>query len=104
MELSYMPGKIGVPKESAPGEGRVALVPAHVPALLQAGFAVSIEAGPGSASGYPDDEYLAKAANIVAKRSELLKSSDILLTVRSAAADPASGLDDAKALREGQIL
>ena len=99
-----MPGKIGVPKESAPGERRVALVPAHVPALLQAGFTVQIETGAGVLSGYPDAEYLAKGAAITAKRAELLKDSDVLLTVRSAAADPASGQSDAKALHEGQIL
>jgi len=99
-----MPGKIGVPKESAPGERRVALVPAHVPSLVQAGFEVFIEEGAGASSGYPDEEYREKGAVIVPKRAAVLSSSDVLLTVRSAAADPTSGVSDAKALHEGQIL
>ena len=40
--------KIGVPRESYPGERRVALVPAVIPSLLKAGFEVVVEAGAGT--------------------------------------------------------
>ena len=53
---------IGVPRETFPGERRVALVPAVIPSLTKAGFQVSIEAGAGSAAGYLDSDYTAKGA------------------------------------------
>ena len=52
---------VGVPRESFPGERRVALVPAVVPNLLKAGLEVVVEAGAGAAAGYPDPEYTARA-------------------------------------------
>src|SRR5690606_18397328 len=55
---------IGVPRETLPGEHRVALVPASVPALVKAGAEVLIEAGAGAAAGFPDAEYAAKGATI----------------------------------------
>ena len=86
--------KIGVPAERFPGERRVALVPAHVQSLTRAGFDVTVERGAGIASGYPDSEYEAKGAAIA---DDVRSESDILLTVRSAAAggdaDPVPGRD-----------
>jgi NAD(P) transhydrogenase subunit alpha len=54
---------VGVPRESYPGERRVALVPAVLANLAKAGMQVVIEAGAGAAAGYPDAEYLEKGAN-----------------------------------------
>ncbi len=48
---------IGVPRETFPGERRVALVPAVIPTLKKAGFEVVVEAGAGVSAGYPDAEY-----------------------------------------------
>ena len=47
---------IGVPKESYPGERRVALVPLVVPTLAKAGFQVVVETGAGAQAGYPDSQ------------------------------------------------
>src|SRR5260370_27471775 len=44
---------VGVPRESFPGERRVALVPAVIPNLSQAGLDVVVEAGAAAAAGYP---------------------------------------------------
>ena len=49
--------RVAVPKETAPGERRVALVPETVSKLREAGFEVRIERGAGDAAGFPDDEY-----------------------------------------------
>ena len=49
--------RIGVPKETAPGERRVALVPESCKKLKQAGYEIAVEAGAGVAAGYPDDGY-----------------------------------------------
>ncbi len=57
---------IGVPKESYPGERRVALVPMVIPNLVKAGFQVMVEAGAGEQAGYPDALYVEKGAKIAA--------------------------------------
>ncbi len=74
---------LGVPKETFPGERRVALVPAHVPIVTKLGFDVHVEAGAGVGSGHLDEEYVEKGASIVA---DARAEADVLLTVRSAAA------------------
>ena len=45
---------IGIPKETFPNERRVALVPAAVPSLTEAGLDVVVEAGAGQSAGFPD--------------------------------------------------
>ena len=47
---------VGVPRESFPGERRVAMVPAVVPSLTKAGLEVVVEAGAGRDAGYLDTE------------------------------------------------
>ena len=56
---------VGVPRESFPGERRVALVPGVIPNLVKAGLEVVVEAGAGAEAGYPDAEYTAKGAKIL---------------------------------------
>ena len=58
--------RIGVPRETAPGERRVALVPESAKKLIQAGYEVAIEAGAGDAAGYPDAGYREAGATIAA--------------------------------------
>ncbi len=58
---------VGVPRESFPGERRVALVPAVIPMLAKAGLEVVVETGAGVEAGYPDAEYVNKGAKIVAQ-------------------------------------
>ena len=53
---------VGVPRESFPGERRVALVPAVLPNLAKAGLEGVIETGAGVEAGYPDADYAAKGA------------------------------------------
>ncbi len=65
---------VGVPRESFPGERRVALVPAAVPNLTKAGLQVVVEAGAGAAAGYPDADYAAKGAKIAADRAEVFRA------------------------------
>ena len=60
---------IGVPKESYPGERRVALVPVVIPNLVKAGFEVAIEKGAGVEAGYPDALYVEKGAKILPDRA-----------------------------------
>src|SRR4051812_33045665 len=80
---------VGVPKETWPGETRVAIVPAAVPPLLKSGIStVIVEQGAGVAAGYPDELYRAQGATI-APRADVFRDSDIVLQVRSTPVDPA---------------
>jgi len=95
---------IGVLKESFPGERRVALVPAVIPALAKSGFRVLIEAGSGEAAGFPDETYQEKGAQITAARSDVFRSADILLQVLGPGANPEAGQADLDHVRPDQIL
>ena len=56
---------IGVPKETAAGEKRVATVPEVVEKLIKLGFKVAVESGAGDAANFSDDAYRAAGAEIV---------------------------------------
>ena len=95
---------IGVPAETCPGEHRVALIPSSVPALTKAGFTVLVEAGAGSAAGYPDAEYEAQGARIAASRAEVFSSADVVAQVRTYGANPDAGRADLDLFKAGQIV
>ncbi len=95
---------VGVPRESYPGERRVALVPAVVPALLKAGLQVIVEAGAGVGAGYPDAEYNARGAQIVAGRDAVFDTANIIIQVLCPGSNDRTGDDDLPRLRQGQVL
>ena len=73
--------RIGVPKETALGERRVALVPESARKLIQAGYDVAIETGAGEAAGYPDAGYREAGAATENDPATLLGSTDMVLKV-----------------------
>ena len=95
---------VGVPRESFPGERRVALVPVVVPNLTKAGFEVLVEAGAGVGAGYPDAEYVSKGAKIVASRAEVFRSADIVAQVLCYGSNDKTGKADVPLYRTGQVL
>src|SRR5579864_2920294 len=95
---------IGVPKETFPGERRVALVPAVLPNLGKAGFQVVVETHAGLSAGYPDREYTAKGAKIVSERSEIFRQSDVVVQVLCYGSNDQTGAADLPLLRAGQVL
>jgi NAD(P) transhydrogenase subunit alpha len=95
---------VGVPRETFPGERRVALVPAAIPNLKKAGLEVVIEAGAGVEAGYPDADYAAKGAQIVAERAEVFRTADIILQVLCHGSNDRTGHADLALLRRGQVL
>jgi len=95
---------IGVPKETYPGERRVALVPMVIPALTKAGFEVIVETDAGIQAGYPDSQYSEKGAQIVATRSALFEKADIILQVLAYGSNDITGKNDLPLLRRNQIL
>jgi NAD(P) transhydrogenase subunit alpha len=72
---------VGVLKETFPSERRVAVVPRVIDLLKKSQIEVWIEAGAGTESGFPDEEYAARGAN-VASAEEVRKHARILLHVR----------------------
>ena len=95
---------IGVPRESYPGERRVALVPMVIPNLVKAGFEVVIEAGAGAQAGYPDAQYSEKGARVVDDRAEVFGAADIVLQVLCYGSNDITGSADLPLLRRGQVL
>lgn len=95
---------VGVPRESFPGERRVALVPVVVPNLTKAGFEVLVEAGAGVGAGYPDAEYVSKGAKVVASRAEVFRSADIVVQVLCYGSNDKTGKADVPLYRTGQVL
>jgi len=74
--------QISVPKENWPGELRVAIVPQNAKKLIQKGFEISVESGAGTNAGFTDADYEAAGAKVVADRSALLSTADVILGVR----------------------
>jgi H+-translocating NAD(P) transhydrogenase subunit alpha len=95
---------IGVPKESYPGERRVALVPMVVPNLVKAGFEVAVEAGAGVEAGYPDALFLEKGAKILPGRADIFANSDVVVQVLCYGSNDITGKADLPLLRRGQVL
>lgn len=95
---------VGVPKESYPGERRVALVPSSVPELAKKGIEVLIEAGAGDQAGYPDAGFLEKGATVAKNRAQVFDSAQILLQVRTLGANPEAGQSDLPLLKQGTVV
>ena len=92
------PQRIGVPRETFPGEKRVATVPDAVEKLIKLGFTVAVESGAGDAANFSDDAYRAAGAQIVGDAAALWAASDIVFKVRP----PSS--DEVALMREGTTL
>lgn len=90
--------RIGVPRETAVGEKRVATVPDVVAKLIKLGFTVGVETGAGDAAHFDDESYRAAGAEVVGSAAELWSGSDIVLKVRPPSAAEV-GL-----MREGGML
>jgi H+-translocating NAD(P) transhydrogenase subunit alpha len=95
---------IGVPRESYPGERRVALVPMVIPNLVKAGFEVVVEAGAGYQAGYPDAQYIEKGATVAADRTAVFSAADIVLQVLCYGSNDITGKADLPLLRRNQVL
>ncbi len=96
--------RIGVPCETFPGERRVALIPDIVPALAKQDHEVVVQAGAGMGAGITDAMFKAKGAKIVADRSELFSSAEVVLQVRSLGANPEAGRADLDLMKSSQTI
>jgi len=95
---------VGVPKESFPGERRVALVPSVLPNLKKAGLEVVIEKGAGNEAGYPDATYVEKGAKVLATRAEVFGAADIITQVLCYGSNDRTGKADLPLMKRDQVL
>jgi len=89
---------IGVPKEIKNNEFRVGLTPGSVREFVRAGHAVLVEQSAGVGSSFPDDQYVAAGAEIVATADEVFARAEMIVKVKEPQA-----VEIAR-LRPGQIL
>src|SRR3954452_917098 len=92
-----MPMKVGVARETAQGERRVALVPEALGKLTAAGLEILVEAGAGSGATIPDQAYADAGATVVST-SDLYAGSDVVLRVQRPSAE------EVARLRQGQAV
>jgi len=78
---------LGILKESAPGEARVALLPGNLKVLIAQGTSVVVEAGAGEGSGASDQAYIDAGAAVSADRASVLTQADVLPVVNAPAAE-----------------
>jgi NAD(P) transhydrogenase subunit alpha len=95
---------VGVPRESFPGELRVALTPAVVPSLAKTGIEVVLETGAGVGAGYPDADYMSKGAKLLPQRADVFRTADIIVQVLCYGSNDKSGKGDLALLRRDQVL
>jgi NAD(P) transhydrogenase subunit alpha len=95
---------VGVPKESYPGERRVALVPMVVPSLIKAGLEVVVEAGAGAGAGYLDGSYAEKGAKILPDRAAVFGAADIIVQILCYGSNDVTGEADLPLFRRGQVI
>jgi H+-translocating NAD(P) transhydrogenase subunit alpha len=89
--------RLGVPKETAPGERRVALVPDGVRRLAETGVDAVVEAGAGAEAAFLDEAYVEAGATIVASPVEAF-GADVVCKVQRPSGD------EVALLREGAVL
>jgi len=89
---------IGVPRETAAGEKRVATAPEVVEKLIKLGFRVAVQSGAGDAANFADDTYRAAGAEIIDDAARLWAAADIVFKVR------APSMAEVGLMREGGTL
>lgn len=94
---------VGVPRETYPGERRVAITPKACEGLRKLGLETRIEIAAGVEAGFPDEQYTSRGAHVVT-RQEVFDRADIVLQVRGLGANPIQGRADLPLLRSGQVL
>jgi NAD(P) transhydrogenase subunit alpha len=95
---------VGVPKESYPGERRVALVPGVIANLAKAGLEVVIETGAGEQAGYPDSLYTEKGGKVAPDRAGVFAQADIIVQVLCYGSNDITGKADLPLYRRDQVL
>ena len=73
---------IGIPKEIKQQENRVGLLPSAAYQLIKRGHRVLVTAGAGVGSGYPDEEYRAAGAEVLAGNADVFEQAGMIVKVK----------------------
>jgi NAD(P) transhydrogenase subunit alpha len=95
---------IGVPREIASGERRVALVPEVVVQLTRAGHRVIVERDAGLRAGFTDDAYRAAGCDLIDRPADIYSAAQMILKVQRPARDESSGEAELDMMKTGTIL
>src|SRR5687767_3662890 len=94
---------IGVPREIASGERRVALVPETVSQLTRAGHRVVVERGAGMRAGFTDEAYRTAGCDLADSAGEIYSTAQMILKVQRPGRDEA-GEAELDQMKEGSLL
>jgi NAD(P) transhydrogenase subunit alpha len=94
---------IGVPREIASGERRVALVPEVVSQLTRAGHRVVVERGAGLRAGFTDEAYRAEGCDLADSAEEIYSTAQMILKVQRPGRAEV-GEAELDQMKEGSIL
>ena len=95
--------RVGIVRETFPGERRVALVPADLPKLAKVGLTAILEPGAGESSGYLDEEYVEQGATLASNRAEAL-AADVVVQVRSLGSNEDEGSNDLSQFKSSIVI
>ena len=95
---------IGVPREIARGERRVALVPDVVPQLTRAGHRVLVERGAGQRAGFTDEAYRTAGCDLADTSAEIYSTAEMILKVQRPGRDESTGQAELDLFKEGTVL
>ncbi|MEM6421974.1 MAG: Re/Si-specific NAD(P)(+) transhydrogenase subunit alpha [Pseudomonadota bacterium] len=90
--------KIGAPKETEPGEARVAMTPESAGRLQKLGYECLIESGAGDAASFSDDAYRAAGVTVVEGADALWSQADIIAKVRGPRLEEVDSYPEGKTL------
>lgn len=96
--------KIGIPKEIAPGERRVAATPETVAKMIKAGMEVLVETGAGLLSFLEDKNYTEAGAKILPESQAIYAEADVIFKVQRPMQNEASGVHEVDFIREKATL
>ena len=95
---------VAVPKETDPGERRVALVPETAGKLVKAGLDVRVEAGAGVQASFADAAYQSAGARVSAGTEAFWAEADVVLRTQKLGSHPQLGRHEAELVREGAAV
>jgi H+-translocating NAD(P) transhydrogenase subunit alpha len=96
--------KVGIPKEIASNEKRVALVPEAVGTVAKAGTEVLVEVGAGEGAYIPDRAFEKAGATLVPDARALLSQAEVVLKVQAPVLNTALGSHEVELMQEGAVL
>ena len=90
--------KIGAPKETFPGEARVALTPESAARLQKLGYDCLVESGAGAGAAISDQAYMDAGVTVLPSAADLWSQADVIAKVREPSTEEVAASPDGKTL------